>query len=276
VTTYRVLVVDDDLGTRETFSAALHLAGYAVASAACGADALAVASSVVVDAAVLDLRLPDMSGLEVARRLRQSGHPCSFVLVSGFLTTQETVEAVRLGAAEVLDKPVATDTVCRVVARALTTAALSDSTRVGDVLGQRGPPLMWRSSVERWAQAVLHACDAKGDPRTLQHWAHEAGLSYTSLRDLCDILAIKPHDARDFARVLRAVVQGQRQRCAPSFLLDVADSRTLRRLFQRAGVDPSLAAPWVEDFCDRQRFINPTHPGVRLVRLLLAGTKPQR
>jgi hypothetical protein len=74
--------------------------------------------------------------------------------------------------------------------------------------------------------------------------------------------------------VLRAIVQGNRQHVAPSFLLDVADSRTLRRLFERAGIDASIAGLRVEDYCDRQRFIEPTHPGVRLVRRLIADAEP--
>lgn len=99
-----VLVVDDDEGTRDTFRIALRLECIHVEIAADGAGAIAATSAARFDLALIDWRLPDMSGNDVARRLVTSKTP--FVLMSAFLTTPVVVEAMRLGAIDVLDKPI--------------------------------------------------------------------------------------------------------------------------------------------------------------------------
>ena len=92
-------------------------------------------------------------------------------------------------------------------------------------------------AAERWALHVLKGCRSSGDVKTLTQWALSAGVSYTSLRESCRLVGIRPHDARDFTRVLRAVINSQGQQCDPEVLLDVSDSRTLATLFERAGLD---------------------------------------
>jgi DNA-binding NtrC family response regulator len=100
-----ILVIDDDLGTRETFTWVLTAYGFRVTSVSSGAKAVTVGKSGHFDLMVVDLRLPDISGIEVIKSLQRDGSDVRFVLVSAFLTSAIADEARRLGALSVLEKP---------------------------------------------------------------------------------------------------------------------------------------------------------------------------
>src|SRR5262245_38989782 len=169
-----------------------------------------------------------MLGTELVRTFQHEGLNLPFVLIGAYLPTHTIVEAMRLGAFEVLDKPLAVEALCAVIARTIESAGAQ--TRLH-------PPIPFHphSVAERWARLVLTASDADGDPKTRQEWARVAGLSYTSLRELCRILGMRAHDSRDFVRVLRALRKARAQQCPPEVFLDVGDERTVRVLFERAG-----------------------------------------
>jgi hypothetical protein len=131
----------------------------------------------------------------------------------------------------------------------------SDSEVVSAMLdGARRPAVRPASTAERWAHYVFRACAAAGDLKTLDAWAACVGVSYTSLRETCSLLGIRPHDARDLTRMLRAVMRSTLDDCPPSALLDVSDSRTLRMLLERSGVAGGAwpVAISVEQFLSRQ------------------------
>ena len=119
MTSPAILVVDDDLGFRETFNWALRAYGYQVTTAASGAKAILLARSSHFDLMLVDLRLPDMSGMNVIRSMRSDGSEVPFVLVSAFLTDPITTEAKALGAIGVWDKPLSVDDVVVHVREAL-------------------------------------------------------------------------------------------------------------------------------------------------------------
>ena len=106
-----ILVIDDDLGMRETFTWALRAYGFQVTTAGSGARAIALTKTSHFDLMLIDLRLPDMSGIDVVRSLRSDGSDVPFVLVSGFLTDPIAVEARALGAIGVWEKPLTVDDV---------------------------------------------------------------------------------------------------------------------------------------------------------------------
>jgi hypothetical protein len=138
----------------------------------------------------------------------------------------------------------------------------------------RRPQRPPESAAERWALYVFRACAASGDLKTLEAWAGWVGVSYSSLRESCSLLGIRPHDARDLARMLRAVMRSALDDCPPSALLDVSDSRTLNHLLQRAGVvgarGPEIS---VEQFLGAQQFVPTGNAGLRVLRTLLASTE---
>ena len=79
----RVLIVDDHARFRQTARRALERDGWTIAGeAADGAEALSAAHALALDVVLLDVGLPDMSGLEVARRLREELPELAVVIVS--------------------------------------------------------------------------------------------------------------------------------------------------------------------------------------------------
>ena len=104
----RVMVVDDHPMWRDAVARDLTEAGYdVVATAADGAQALRVAGPARPDVVVLDLQLPDMSGVEVTRGLR-AAHPAARVLVlSASGEQQDVLDAVKAGAVGYLLKSAA-------------------------------------------------------------------------------------------------------------------------------------------------------------------------
>jgi DNA-binding response OmpR family regulator len=263
-----VLVVDDDHGTCDLFAAGLRRAGFDPIVAATAADAVIQARSVPIDAAVLDLRLPDMSGTELVAALRERGLRFPFVLTSAFLTTRAIVEAMRLGACEVMDKPIDIDDLCAAVRRMVERASAAWPVWIAP---GRTPH---STAAERWAQVILRTCQADRDPKTLQDCAHLGGLSYTSLRELCRMLGIRAQDARDFARMLRALTLARRQRCAATVFLDVRDQRTLKLLLARAGLDSTASAldRSIDAFLAQQHFVDPRHPALQVLKVSLSET----
>ena len=139
--------------------------------------------------------------------------------------------------------------------------------------GARRPITRPASIAERWATYVFRACAAPGDLKTLEAWAECVGVSYSSLRESCSLLGIRPHDARDLARMLRAVMRSTLDDCPPSALLDVSDSRTLRALLERSGVTSSGCSGElsIEQFLDGQRFVPAGNAGLRSLRQMLAA-----
>jgi two-component system KDP operon response regulator KdpE len=104
----RVLVVDDEPQILRALSANLRGAGYDVATAATGEDALANAAMRPPDAVILDLVLPDKSGTEVTRELRQwSSAPV--ILLSAVGDESDKVAALDAGADDYVTKPFGID-----------------------------------------------------------------------------------------------------------------------------------------------------------------------
>jgi two-component system KDP operon response regulator KdpE len=99
-----VLVVADEDSVRRVLTRSLPAHGYRVVEASTGADALRHAASYVPDLVLLDLRLPDMDGVEVARRLREwSSIPILVLSARG--EEKSKVEALDAGADDFLTKP---------------------------------------------------------------------------------------------------------------------------------------------------------------------------
>ncbi len=101
----RVLLVDDDLGTRETFCVILKLNGWTVCPAASGGQALALAGDFYADVALVDVRLPDMTGIEVLRFLLTRSPSTKCVMMTGFGSVQSAVQAMKSGAHDYVEKP---------------------------------------------------------------------------------------------------------------------------------------------------------------------------
>ncbi|MCW8130132.1 MAG: sigma-54-dependent Fis family transcriptional regulator [Planctomycetota bacterium] len=102
----RVLVVDDDAAIRTLFLDLLAHMGFQGDAAGCGAEALAKIEKDPPSVMLLDLNLPDMDGLEVLKRSRNTHRHIRSILISGSLAVEDAVEAMRHGAFHCLTKPV--------------------------------------------------------------------------------------------------------------------------------------------------------------------------
>lgn len=114
-----VLVVDDDPASCETLADILEIQGYTVLSAGTGGAAEALIRSTAVDAVLLDLRLPDLDGMEVLRRLKAHSPDTEVLMVSGYATLASAIEAMRHGAFGYVQKPVNVEEVLGGLQRAL-------------------------------------------------------------------------------------------------------------------------------------------------------------
>lgn len=265
-----VLIIDDDPGTLHTFARALtRMCQCRTETAQSGRAGLELARSMPFDLVVVDLRLPDISGMSVLETLIKDRRVGQSVLVSAYLDISTTVQAMKLGAFTVLEKPVDVE---QLLATARSALDLPRRARAQNVTTATLPTEPG-SAAERWAHHVLKACESKADLKTLYKWAKFVGLSYTSLCESCRLVGIRPHDARDFARSLRVVLLSDALDCPADLLLDAADHRTRDALCRRAGfknVGQRLSVP---EFLQSQDFIRRDNRALGLLRELLQSAE---
>src|SRR5881628_394005 len=109
VETARVLIVDDENSILLLLKEALTAWGYQVSTANTATDALAVVRTQVFDAAITDIRMPDMSGLELLKQLKAHDESIEVVIMTGYPTIASAVEALKEGAYDYLSKPLILD-----------------------------------------------------------------------------------------------------------------------------------------------------------------------
>ena len=105
----RILVVDDEPPVRTALERALRLAGYDVALAAGGEQALREVAGAAPDAIVLDVLMPGVNGLEVCRRIRSAGDTTPILMLTARDAISDRVAGLDAGADDYLVKPFALD-----------------------------------------------------------------------------------------------------------------------------------------------------------------------
>jgi YesN/AraC family two-component response regulator len=184
-----VLVIDENRATLDSIGRALRGAGFSVALASTGQEGLKLAGRRAFDLVVADLRLPDVSDIEVLKQLRQTlaGVP---VIVTGLASTASAIEAGKLGAVDYVEKPFFDDYLVQlartcVSARpaAATLATAHDHTRVSPQV------IRTMHAIEnRYVETNLHVSTV----------AQDLGVS---TEHLCRML--KRHTGLTFATLLR-------------------------------------------------------------------------
>ena len=122
----RVLIVDDEEGVREGLRAMLQREGLHVETAGSAEDGVRRVESRSFDIVFLDLNLPGADGLSMLGKLRRGTPPADVVILTGYGTVANTVEAMRKGAADVIEKPFGPDRILAVVRRVLETRQLKN------------------------------------------------------------------------------------------------------------------------------------------------------
>ncbi len=115
----KVLVVDDDANLRKTLADILRLKGYTVAVAASGAEGIAEAAHTAVNVALIDLKLPDMSGIAVMEKIKAASPFTEAIILTGHASMDTAVEATNKGAFSYLLKPYEIDSLLLHIRRAV-------------------------------------------------------------------------------------------------------------------------------------------------------------
>jgi two-component system cell cycle response regulator len=94
----KILIVDDDPNLRGTLSDILDVNGYQPLGVATGKEALEKMEKEAPAVALIDLRLEDMSGMDVMKRIKEYSTGTKCILITGYATQASAIEAINLGA----------------------------------------------------------------------------------------------------------------------------------------------------------------------------------
>src|SRR5579871_1893926 len=160
----RILILDDEPNIGSSLRLILEREGYSVTIARTLADAKAAADR--ADALLVDVRLPDGSGIDLLRQLRERDHPAPAIMISGHATIRDAVDATRTGAFDFLEKPLSRDKVLLSLKNALEQATLrQENERLRELVGS-GPTMIGSSPA--FQRAVEQAgMAARSDARVL-------------------------------------------------------------------------------------------------------------
>ena len=115
----RILVVDDEETVRSLFRRILEEAGYEIATAANGEEALREVSQQEPEVVLLDIKMPGLSGIEILGKLTTDCPDICVIMVTAVVDTQTAVEAMKLGAYDYITKPFKPNDVVRKMQEAL-------------------------------------------------------------------------------------------------------------------------------------------------------------
>src|SRR6266705_2562 len=101
----RILVVDDERSMRELLAIVLRREGYEVLLAENGRAAIDLLEREPVDLLISDIKMPDLSGVDVLRAAKAIDQDILGIMITAFASTDTAVEAMRLGACDYLSKP---------------------------------------------------------------------------------------------------------------------------------------------------------------------------
>lgn len=116
---FKILVIDDEDCIREVFSQLLKEKNYLVEDADTGNSGIEIARRFNPDIILLDMNLPDISGMEVLSFVKEANLPAEVIIITAYGTIKNALEAAKLGAYDYLEKPVDNEELLLVVSRAL-------------------------------------------------------------------------------------------------------------------------------------------------------------
>ena len=137
-----VLVVDDEESIRDSLRMVLEYKNHKVVEASAGAEALRRVRETPIDAVLLDIKMPEMDGLEVLSSLREQGFDMPVIIITGHGDVPTAMEATRRGAFDLLEKPLEKERVLLVLRNALEKYWLAQEARYL----RREPPKLIGSS----------------------------------------------------------------------------------------------------------------------------------
>lgn len=115
----KVYVIDDDAGMRESLRFLLEARGFKVETYGSARDFLAAGGADRVGCLVVDVRMPEMTGLQLQERLTEQGSRLRLVVITGYGDVAMAVGAMKAGAVDFIEKPFSDEALFDSVARAL-------------------------------------------------------------------------------------------------------------------------------------------------------------
>ena len=101
----KVLLVDDEKEFLEIMSERLTARGMEVTTAESAGQALSIIEKQTFDAIIMDFQMPEMDGMEALKAIKDKKPELQIILLTGYATVQKTVEAMKVGATDFLEKP---------------------------------------------------------------------------------------------------------------------------------------------------------------------------
>lgn len=116
----KILIVDDEPNVRLSYRATLETEGYVMREAHCGQKALDELAASPFDLAILDMRMPEMDGLELLAEMRERRFITPTVIITAYGDVPHAVRAMKLGAIDFLKKPITPEALRNIVADVVT------------------------------------------------------------------------------------------------------------------------------------------------------------
>ena len=166
----RVLVVDEEEALTDLLTLALTFEGWHVETLATGVDAVRVAHRFAPDAILLDMTLPDISGVAVVSQLRDSGIDVPVIFLTGRSTLDDRLAAFAAGGDDYMTKPFGLEEVTARLRSVFRRAGLADTSLLfADLVLDTGTGQAWRNGdpliLSRLETALLRILiERRGDP----------------------------------------------------------------------------------------------------------------
>jgi DNA-binding NtrC family response regulator len=117
---FKVLIVDDEEGPRRAIEAALYREkNFEIKTAKSGEEALLCFETGGFDLVLTDIRMPQMDGIDLLRKIHERAPDTLVILITGYGTLNSAIDAIRAGAYDYLTKPFKVEELCIVVERAV-------------------------------------------------------------------------------------------------------------------------------------------------------------
>lgn len=198
-----VHVVDDDESARESLAFLLEAADFEVVS---HASPLALLDALPLDGAgcvITDMRMPDMTGLELVRKLNARGSRVPIIMITGHGDIPLAVEAMRAGVADFIEKPFGESRMLDALNRALETAPLPAATQASDETA------LVRQRLETLSERERQVLDGVVDGQPNKVIARELGISPRTVEIYRAKLMAKMH-ADNLAALVRMTLSTRR------------------------------------------------------------------
>jgi signal transduction histidine kinase/DNA-binding response OmpR family regulator len=180
----RILVVDDEHSIRFTAKAFLEADGHSVETAEDADSALAVFEHHPLDVILTDIILPELSGVDLLRRIRERSADVQVIMMTGEPTLETASESLRLGAVDYLQKPVGKDEILKAVRNALYVKRLRD-----DKLRLETENQNYMNRLEQLVENRTHALAANEE--VLRHRAEELSILNRLARSMNESITVE-------------------------------------------------------------------------------------